>query len=73
MKRVVPAPLSALESQRNLVSHSLLQLREMELLMERFRILLYTKTFLKKEEKIIRDVRGSIILLEEQCFEFSGA
>ena len=33
------------------MSHSLLQLREMQLLMERFRILLYTKTFLKKEEK----------------------
>jgi hypothetical protein len=27
----------------------------------------------KMKKGIRRDVRGSIILLEEQCFEFSGA
>jgi hypothetical protein len=35
----------------NLVSKFLLQLREIQLLMERFRSLLHTKAFLKKEEK----------------------
>lgn len=73
MKGVVPASLLPLESQRNLVSLFASTTPNAIVNGKVSDPVIHKNVSEKMKKGIRRDVRGSIILLEEQCFEFSGA